>query len=548
MSASPKELSQRKRRGQRGTTKPVTLPAPFGGVNSSISMLQMPPDDCIYAFNFFPSRYGLRTRPGYYRWCPAVPAGDGIRTLIPCNASLQTGSNDRLFAVTNDGIYDVSLASVAPVKKYNFAVKTGEAGYCSWHNYTNQAGAQFVLICDAANGYIVHNVAANTFAAGSVVGAGGGAEAPPAVTEFAFVTVWKNRVWLVQRNSSRAWYLDEVDIIGGAARVFDFGSKFKYGGYLKGIWNWTQDGGAGMDDHLVAISSQGDVAVYTGFDPGSAANFQMRGMWFLGRTPIGRRFVLEEGGDLLVLTGQGVLSLSQLTAGLTVEDERVFYFTKKINSLLRLTFHQREDVYGYEINTMPRYAGTIVPTPKLTGERDLAWAYSYETKGWFMLRDLPINTIENWGTRVFFGDTLNNVWELAGVADRIDPGVSAGTPVEFSLMTTYQSYGAPAQLKRVHFLRPYWVGEALPQFGVEARYDFQLEESGTVPPFSPTAGALWDLSNWDNAVWGGGFLTQHDPVGATGLGFHVAVAMRGSSVGEAAFMGIDVLYDSGGML
>jgi hypothetical protein len=536
-----REFIERKRRGQRKTNTAVHLDPPFGGINASTAMAQIPPEDCIYSFNLFPSRYGMRCRPGYAKWCPPIPLGNGIKTLIPCNASERGGSSDRLFAVTSDGIYEITTAQAAPVKRLDFLNKGVDAGWCSWHNFTDKLGPQYILICDLLNGYFTYNVETNVFAAGSLTGV--------AAADLCFVTVWKNRVWFAQRDSTRAWYIKAVGTIGGAVDPFDFGSKFKYGGFLKGIWNWTADGGSGIDDHLVAISSQGDIVVYTGTDPAVATEFNLRGVWYLGSTPRGRRFVLEEGGDLLVLTAEGMLSLSQLTSGLAVEDERVFYKTQKINTLLRSTFRQRQDLFGYELNTLARYSAVILTTPRLVGERPLQWVYSYDTKGWFFIRDAPIYTIENWGTRVFFGDVDNTVWELTGTVDAVEYDVpNSGTPVEFSILTSYQGYDDPATLKRVHLLRPFWIGQSLPQFGIEARYDFQTEESGTTPPFIPSAGSSWDLASWDDAVWGGGYQVQQLPYGATGIGHYVAVAMRGTSSGDAAFMGVDVILDVGGVL
>lgn len=546
-----KELIARKKRGQKGTAQALHTEPPFGGINASVPMSQMPPSDCVFAFNLFPARYGMRARPGYMKWCPPIPLGDGIKTIIPCNASLRGNTQDRLFAATSDGIYEITVFQAAPVKRQDFTIKTTDAGWCSWHNFTNTAGAQYILICDLVNGYYIYDVTANTFtqpvqgtAPGEIEGAN------PA--DFAHVAIWKNRIWFSLRNSTRAFYLNTVGTITGKTTAFDFGSKFKYGGFLKGIWNWTSDGGAGIDDHLVAISSMGDVCVYTGWDPTTASGegaFQMRGVWYLGNTPRGRRFVLEEGGDLLIYTAEGLLSLSQLTSGLAVEEERVFYMTAKINSLLRFSFREKENLFGYELNSLPRYSAVILATPKVEGQRDLQWLYSYETKGWFLMRGLPINTVENWGTRVFFGDTDNTIWELAGVADRVEYDVeNSGTPVEFSMLTSYQGYGNPANLKRVHLLRPYWVGGSIPQYGVEARFDFVIDEQGTVPPFFPQIGAFWDLSSWDDSVWGGGYQTQQLPYGGVGMGRYVAIALRGNSYGTAAYMGCDIVLDQGGFL
>ena len=47
------------------TAQSMTVPAPVGGINAYDSLMQMPPNDCIYAYNLMPVEYGLRLRKGY---------------------------------------------------------------------------------------------------------------------------------------------------------------------------------------------------------------------------------------------------------------------------------------------------------------------------------------------------------------------------------------------------------------------------------------------------------------------------------------------------
>jgi hypothetical protein len=56
---------------------------------------------------------------------------------------------------------------------------------------------------------------------------------------------------------------------------------------------------------LVFVTDQGEVMVYRGTDPSSASTWALIGIWIVG-APIGNRCLMKYGGDLLVLTLDGL--------------------------------------------------------------------------------------------------------------------------------------------------------------------------------------------------------------------------------------------------
>jgi hypothetical protein len=112
------------------------------------------------------------------------------------------------------------------------------------------------------------------------------------------------------KDSTKGVYL-ATDAIAGAATEFQFGSLFTRGGHLLAIASWTRDGGSGSDDYLVAISSRGQLAVYAGTDPASADTWALVGVFDVPQ-PIGRRCWRRYGGDVLLLTVEGLFPLSSL--------------------------------------------------------------------------------------------------------------------------------------------------------------------------------------------------------------------------------------------
>jgi hypothetical protein len=53
---------------------------------------------------------------------------------------------------------------------------------------------------------------------------------------------------------------------------------------------------------------------------------------------------------------------------------------------------------------------------------------------------------------------------------------------------------------------------------------------------------------WDLALWGGTYLEIEAPVGGSGLGRAIAVAINGSSTTPTILVRYDLMYDTGGAL
>src|SRR5690606_25965336 len=194
------------------TTKAVSLPAPQGGINRVDGLASMPPQDAIFLYNMIPSEYGTKVRDGYAAWCTNVGTG-GVRTIIPF-----TGANTgKLFACTEDGIYDITSSGDSHTAVISFGVQDSTSGFGTWTNFVNDGGAYFCLYCDESNGYFVYEEATDTWsqvAEGMDPGEVSGVDPE----NLAFVTLFKERVWFVERDTGNAWYLDSGSIFGAATK------------------------------------------------------------------------------------------------------------------------------------------------------------------------------------------------------------------------------------------------------------------------------------------------------------------------------------------
>lgn len=523
------------------------IPAPLGGVNSVAGGSAMPPGDCVYAYNVIPGENGLRARSGSREWCTGLAGGadSTVRTTMGFRGSAKNGSKDKLFACTSTGIWDVSNSSASPAQVLAFASSANNAGYGVFHTVVTSAG-HFLLYTDEENGYHVYTESTDTWATPTEgVGVGQIAGIDPAT--FRFVTVFKNRVVFAAADSQTMYYL-AAGAIYGTATAFPLAGQFRHGGDLRGLWSFTYDGGAGMDDSLVAISSGGDVVIYQGSDVSSANSFGLKGIWHAGEIPAGRRIATQYGGDLLILSALGVIPLSRLVVG-AGEDLNQYATAKIANRFNALTTtHRGNQGWGFVVHPADNALLVLVPSngPAAATTQQ---AMSFATRGWFPYRELPICSADTWNGDMYFGTDDGRVMRATGYVDEVSLADSNEyEPVEYSLLSRYENLGNARQ-KRVAMIRPHFSSQtAQPVFEATAKFDFDILEPAAPTADAETTSETWDEAEWDEAVWGAESTPSNEAVGATGCGRNIAVAIRGRSIGLTVLVGIDVYFTQGGVL
>jgi hypothetical protein len=592
---------------KRATLETARIPAPLGGVNTVAAAAAMPATDAVYCYNLIAAEQGLRSRLGWREWAVGLEGAldNTVRSVLPFVGAAASGANNRLFAVTSTGIWDVTASTDTPTQLVTFDDSTGRAGYGTATAFATPAG-RFLLFCDEANGlftwsetgdawtqavgsttqlwqpstfYAVGNrvvlggnvyecdTAGTSHTSGGPTGTGAdiadgtaqwdyveeatsgaigpsladqqlGREIDP--SKLAFVTAWKSRVWLVERDTALAWYLD-VNSIAGTARSFSFASRA--GGALVGLYPWSYDGGSGLDTLLVAISTTGDVVIYQGTDPTSASTFGLKGVWSVGAVPLGRRIATDYGGDVLVLSALGVVPLSRLVMGAATENASI-YATAKIANLFSRLVSERGTRAGWGLHIHPADNALVVTVPASSGLATEQLVMSFSTRGWSQYRGLAVVSAAVWEGDFWFGDDEGRVCRNVDYVDGVlleNP--SSFAPIEWSVLTAYQG---DARQKRVQMLRPVVLsGAPRPDVEAQARYDFDIVEPAA-NPLEALGG--WDVEEWDSAVWGTEFDAANLLQGATGMGRDVAIAIRGSATSRTTLVGVDVYFEQGGLL
>ena len=535
-------------RGQQQSAQITTIPAPIKGMDVRQTLSHMEPDISIFSYNFTPAPYGMELRKGFREWASKIYTNKvdttGVRSILTFTGGAAGTGDDKLFAVTNQGIYDITDYNAPPVEKILFPVPTETAGYGIDLQYEDEGGHQYLFYADDRNGLYYYDPVSGDWAEyNGITGI--------VREEIVYITVHKQRIWVALRDSSTGYYLDPA-AVSGSATPFYFGSLFSHGGHLKGLYNWSIDGGSGTDDMLVAVSSTGDVLPYKGEDPSTSDTWSLVGKYFVGAIPFGRRIMNEFGGSLYLLSSYGVIGMQDLLKGVDPKDVSASSIAYKIAPIIRSHIEKTRYQYGWEIMFAPSEGIFIVNAPIYYNEPQIQYIMDLTTEGWGMWRGVPMNCMKEWGGKVFFGQG-NSVYVMDGTKDKVkkevQEGVSNGIPIEFSLLTSFQKFGGDGLYKKIELIRPDFMSTIPPDYLMKAVYDYKFVEPTLPYSVSTHRGGFWDIGRWDNCVWQSddafGISGLH---GASGIGRTAAVAIRGSTSAKLRLISFDIVWKAGGAI
>jgi hypothetical protein len=534
-------------RGQRQVTENAHFISPIGGIDTTVPLSEGDTKICVYAYNMVPDELGLKVRNGYREWQVGLDQGAnaGVHTLIPFEGQVEGSSEDRLFAITNEGIYDVTVAEAAPIFKLAFPTDAPDGGYGTYAHYLDSADNEFIFYADSLHGLYQYEQELDTWSAVTTEITG----VNPALINF--VVVHKQRVWFAERESTTGWYLP-VGSRKGIADPFFFGAKFRHGGSISGLYNWTVDGGNGVDDILVCISGSGDVLPYQGSDP-TLEDWSLVGTYWVGSMANGANSVSQYGGNLTLLSTFGMVQMSDLLRGVDPRMPDADSVGAKIASIIRTDMRQYRSDPGWDVKHLQSEGVMMITTPIRLNGQYLQYVYNINVGGWGIWRGVPITAIDTWENFVYFGTADGRVMVMDTSKDNIlidpPPNTVNGQVIEFSMLHSYTALGDPTIQKRGKLIRPDFLTTANLAYSAKFSYDFDVAEipaNNTVPK---TGDGEWDVSLWDQAIWGSGELLHFDRItGGTGIGRYISVAIRGQALSGTILASTDICWDKGWFL
>lgn len=505
---------------RRQTARGFSLPAPIGGLNARDPLTSMDPKDALILENIFPEANYVALRRGYSSHGTGLGSGV-VETLMTYHA---VDGSEKLFGAANNAIYDCTLVGAAS-SVYSTSITSNR---WQWFDFSTTSQLH-ILAFNGVDTPLKYNGSAWT--TNSITGS---------VTSTTLIggCQHKERVWLIQKNTLTAWYLAS-QAVGGAATKLPLQGVFNLGGSLVGVGTLSFDSGAGIDDYLCFVTSNGEVAVYSGTNP--ASDFSLVGVFRINE-PLGYRALSRFGGDLIVLTTGGVVSMHQMMNFDRAQQDQVA-ITAKISDAFNQAARVYRDNFGWQATIYPKARYAIFNVPQSEGITQYQLVQNTLTGAWCSFRGLNANC---WGLldeQLYFGGN-------GGVVYKADTGYQdAGGAIDWEVKTAFSYFGSRGRQKFYKMIRPLILASGIPAINIGLNVDFDnAPPTGTLAASNSTAG-LWGSGLWGTALWGGTGLRIQDWNTVGNIGYAAAVRLQGQSNGVSIQInGFDVLAEPGGLI
>lgn len=537
--------------------KHANFPAPVGGWIANVSLAtpgaRLPDGRKVNGAsvleNYFPTATAVRMRGGSQRHAVIGDSGLPVTSLF----SYISGSTSIMFAANENAIYDVT----SPLYSEEQFLVDGDGNFLvdGDGNFLIESGSPDPSVTGTSGGnwsVVQFQTSGGTYLRlvngvdTPLVFDGTGFSTSPAITgatptTLSYVWAYKNRLFFIQRDSLDVWYLP-VDSIGGAAVKFPMGAIFNRGGTLMFGASWSLDTGGGLSEQCVFVTSEGEVAVYQGGNPGDANDWTRVGVYRIGR-PRGPKAFIRAGGDIVIATDVGFIPLSQAVQRdyAVLAPGAVSY---PIEDAWTDAVENRSGSF-WHCEVWPTKQMVVVALPTATGQQKQMFVSNARTGAWAKYTGWGATAVIVYGNRFFFGQSDGRVIEgdITG-ADGVYPYTSTCVPL-------FDPLREPASIKtgmqaRCVFRSPYPVRAKL---SLQADYGLSL-------PSAPDAldapgGSLWGSGTWGTATWGETAepTTEMKWKSVPGSGYSLSVAVQISSGStpppNVEIVQIDLTYDVG---
>lgn len=460
----------------------TSVPAPIGGWDTQSPLAAMPPQNALILDNWVPRTAYVELRRGYIQ---QVTNFGPVESMMAYRAG---SGGDKLFACASGSIYDVTTAG-----PLGAAVSSG---YTSnrW-NYTAFAttSGPWIVACNGADAPIGYNagawgpVPALTFAG------------PPTLdpTKMANVFSHKGRLYFLEKDSLHVW-CPAAAAVGGACSLVDLTSVFSKGGRLIAGANWSFQFGVTNDDFAVFVTDQGQVAIYQGTDPTNAATWSLLSVYDFG-PPLGPKALLKFGGDLAIVTSDGVIPLSQ---GLSIDrtQQTSVAMTSKIMGAFSAAVRAYSANYGWQGILYPGIAPTtntnavggtlaIFNVPISTLGLSMQFVQNILTGAWCRFLNINAFCWETANGGIYFGST-------AGVYQWDQGSSDNGVAIVGDVKPAWNAFGYPGRSKQFKMIRPLMFTSASVMPALDVDVDYQ-ESAPTASPTVVGQGAATQLIRYD---------------------------------------------------
>lgn len=567
-------------------TKQFRWPAPSQGWVQSGNIVNASPKQAEVLDNLFPTAQGARLRGGLTE---RADLGAAVRRLF----TYASGDAAVLFGTTATGVYDTADATLPVVGATTsgdwsvqqistsggeFLVCVNGSDYAHFYDGTDWspiagaglnalafdalataftvgetvtggssgASAEIIgilptaadegtLILGAITSGPFTDDEAITSAGGAAVADGGSASGSAiaitgvATTALSQVSLYANRLFFVEKGTMTVWYLP-VEAIGGAAADLNLGSVFRDGGSVLFTATWSVDSGEGLDDLFVAVSTNGEVAIYQGTDPGDDEAWFLQGVYRISK-PLDKHAWFNAGGDLVLLTEDGIIPVSQVIAKdrAALQESAITY---PIEDAWRSVIASRTVTYPITATLWQSQTMLVVGTPLRVSNVPAAFVANAKTGAWCRFTGWDVRCSAVFDDKLYFGTN-------AGMVYRGDVGgTDAGMEYTGWYVPKHNECGtlATKDANAAHVL--YRAAEEL-DVHLDAVSDYETGDPPSVATSVAFTGSSWGTGVWGTFIWGTGEATQVQNLwrGAVASGITLApsVAVKSNQIDRIDF-------------
>lgn len=494
------------------------MPFPTQGWDTETPIAELPTTRARLFDNWIPKGTSGEMREGYT--AHATGLGSQVESLLAYNA----GGAAVLFGAAGANIYNVTSAGAVGAASLSSMTSARWCGV----NFTTSGGS-FLWICNGVDD--PHHYNGTTWAVPSLT-----------ITTYTdnnilFAFGFKERLFFIFKNTLTMGYLP-VQQVAGTVSNFPLGAVFNMGGRLVAGGSLSRDGGNGLDDYAIFLTSEGEVAVYQGFNPASASEWALVGVYYVGE-PVGDRPLVELNGDLAVITRNGLISIGKTMAA-APEPERDLF--ARVSTPLRAALATGQSFNGWE--------GLLVPSENLlllnapSGDSTAVQFIRHHTTGGpGRFTGWNFETFEVFGGECYAGTSDGRVVKCFSGYDDDGADITAG------LETAWTTANFPG-VKVLQEVRPIITTATSALMRVVGRTDFRETPALPAWPASSIVNALvWGSGNWGEKLWGGEDSTTRQWRAISGEGHNLSLALEArSNQSRYAVQGFNLRFAMGGQV
>lgn len=339
------------------------------------------------------------------------------------------------------------------------------------------------------------------------------------------VSSYRERLYFVEKDTAKIWYPD-VKAVGStnagtptALTEYNVSYLLKRGGTLIYAGAYSRAIGSTFSDLFLAISTTGEVLVFTGANPGDDTTWSLVSRFYLS-APLSRRMAAPAGADLILGCKEGLIQLSAVLSTSGQPDDYSF-----ISDVINPTWGEAVSLYGgnanWEIAHCPESDKLIVNVPIVSNGTQQQFVMNTLTGAWCLYTGINATTWGSLNGSLYYGTADGEVWNAEG-------GFSENSHyIDARMQTAYQAGRSADQIKAFTLGKAHVHHAGTLNFLMDVSTDYRtdaIQGTAVAEGDGPTA---WG-SPWGSA-WGVGEADQYndDWRCVSGIGRAASVELKG---------------------